>query len=273
MQRIGGDERIIHPRAPRDFDFAAHSSTICSMGYDVYSGMRHGRLTVVRELERQNGHQRFECKCDCGNTAILRGSHFYPERRFCTRSCPLLTDHRLDDISGQHFGIWRAIKPVGFRMISGKKRRIWLCECECGTRRELNGEMLTGGTSKSCGCSIASKYTPEERLRTKREISARSARKHAARVRAAKIRYERKLSMATPVWLTKEHWAEMDAIYANARKLTRKTGVRHEVDHIVPLNGKLVSGLHVPWNLQVLTQSENVAKSNRYADLHGDMEK
>ena len=62
-------------------------------------------------------------------------------------------------------------------------------------------------------------------------------------------------------------WADKKAIeefYALARKMTEETGVPHEVDHIIPLHGKLVSGLHVESNLQVITEAANCTKSNKY---------
>lgn len=63
-------------------------------------------------------------------------------------------------------------------------------------------------------------------------------------------------------------WADKDAIlrfYEEAARLTRETGIPHEVDHIVPLQGDLVSGLHVPENLQVIPRSLNRSKQNRWA--------
>lgn len=67
---------------------------------------------------------------------------------------------------------------------------------------------------------------------------------------------------ATPPWLTKDQRKEILGYYERSRELTITTGVCHEVDHMVPLQGKTVCGLHVPWNLQVLTKSDNVRKSN-----------
>lgn len=66
-----------------------------------------------------------------------------------------------------------------------------------------------------------------------------------------------------PPWLTKAHRSAIRAVYREARRLTQDTGIQHHVDHIVPLRGRDVSGLHVPWNLQVLTAKENITKSNR----------
>lgn len=69
---------------------------------------------------------------------------------------------------------------------------------------------------------------------------------------------------ATPAWLSSEQQNEIVAFYEEARSLTKKTGIRHEVDHIVPLKGVYVSGLHVPWNLRVITKADNMAKGNSY---------
>jgi hypothetical protein len=71
---------------------------------------------------------------------------------------------------------------------------------------------------------------------------------------------------ATPRWITIDEKTLMKKLYIEARKLTKLTGVMYVVDHIVPLRGESVCGLHVPWNLRVITQEENLLKSNKLVD-------
>lgn len=69
------------------------------------------------------------------------------------------------------------------------------------------------------------------------------------------------MASATPVWANRKAIA---AIYAEARTLTLKTGIRHEVDHIVPIQGSKVCGLHVEYNLKILTKTENIKKHSKF---------
>ena len=73
----------------------------------------------------------------------------------------------------------------------------------------------------------------------------------------------RRFRSATPPWLTKEQKNAMKQLYIEAQRLTKLTGERYVVDHIVPLINDEVCGLHVPWNLRVITQDENLVKSNK----------
>ena len=73
----------------------------------------------------------------------------------------------------------------------------------------------------------------------------------------------RRYRQATPTWLTQEQRNDIKQLYIEARKLTKLTEVKYEVDHIVPLINDDVCGLHVPWNLQVLTKDENLRKANK----------
>lgn len=74
----------------------------------------------------------------------------------------------------------------------------------------------------------------------------------------------------TPVWLTDADKNEMEKFYERAAQLSTSTGIKHHVDHIIPLQGKTVSGLHVPQNLQVLNHIENIRKKNKYEEWNSD---
>jgi 5-methylcytosine-specific restriction endonuclease McrA len=73
----------------------------------------------------------------------------------------------------------------------------------------------------------------------------------------------RRFRDATPPWLSAEQKLEIRFHYRLAIALSRSTKIPHAVDHIIPLQGDDVCGLHVPWNMEVITQEENLKKSNK----------
>ena len=96
-----------------------------------------------------------------------------------------------------------------------------------------------------------------------KEINARAGKKWASNNKGKRnaIDMKRKAALIqrTPKWA---NTGKIQEYYIRAEKLTRETGIKHEIDHIIPLQGKLISGLHVHNNLQILTQSENRSKKN-----------
>jgi len=76
----------------------------------------------------------------------------------------------------------------------------------------------------------------------------------AAKRKAAKLQ-------RTPAWVDFE---AIKAVYAEAHRLEELDGIPRHVDHVIPLQGELVSGLHIASNLKILTAEENLSKSNKF---------
>ena len=91
-------------------------------------------------------------------------------------------------------------------------------------------------------------------------------------VRADTKARRRKHRQATPLWLTRKQKSEIRQMYQIAIIMTKTTGEQYVVDHIVPLRSDAVCGLHVPWNLRVMTQEENLKKSNKLLDTPQNQE-
>lgn len=106
------------------------------------------------------------------------------------------------------------------------------------------------------------KKSPENRQRLYERIREYEKSKPWMR-RQIKHRHKGRLKAATPSWLTREQLKEMDAVYM----VCSWYGGTHQVDHIVPIGGKVVCGLHVAWNLQVIPALTNQRKSNKFEEV------
>jgi len=73
--------------------------------------------------------------------------------------------------------------------------------------------------------------------------------------------YRAKKLQACPVWADLK---KIKDIYKEAARMRQETGLDYEVDHIIPLQGREVCGLHIAENLQIILQHDNASKSNKF---------
>jgi len=122
--------------------------------------------------------------------------------------------------------------------------------------RELNKERVASTKQKYAETNALkiAKYIKEYGKINSVKLKAIRAKRRAAKLKAA------------PRWLTTEDRRQIQEFYEIAQAFRLYTGQEYHVDHIVPLQGKNVCGLHVPWNLQVIPAKENLRKSNKFSE-------
>ena len=162
-----------------------------------------------------------------------KGLHTYPKEKKCCPECSKLNAklwrHANADRNNANIKAWRDANPERFKSIMKSCVQKW------------------------------SEVNPERKKTNLRRWQLANPDKctfHANKRRAQKLH-------ATPPWLSEEHWLEIEQYYDMAKELQWLSEEPLEVDHIVPLQGENVSGLHVPWNLQILPKSLNGSKGNR----------
>jgi hypothetical protein len=129
---------------------------------------------------------------------------------------------------------------------------------------------------KECAYDKRAKYEKSEaytewKAKNKKKVASNWQKRNKGTVNANTRKRQAALLNRTPSWLTEFDLLKMKCLYQVAAMRTKESGEEWHVDHILPLQGKKVSGLHVPQNLTVIRGSENIRKSNRYnADYEED---
>ena len=118
------------------------------------TGQKFGKLTVVKRTtnpknNKKDRHSYWLCDCDCGNTVIVVGTSLTSGT---TKSCGCIRNDKYIDITGQRFGRLTVIKKVDKPDGLLNRNCYWLCLCDCGNKKIINGRSLRNGSTNSCGC-------------------------------------------------------------------------------------------------------------------------
>lgn len=188
--------------------------------------------------------------------------------RKCTREA------KLDLTQRKHLDALRAPIPPGFKRCAvckkncpketfrkDRKLKDGLCSYCRPCSREKNRLWKLKNLDKAHGAVRRWKAANSEQCKAKNQEWVKA---NPHKLRSARASRKASKSRRTPEWLTPADFERMALIYDLAKGMEYATGIPHHVDHIIPLRGKLVSGLHCPSNLQIITAAENCSKSNRW---------
>ena len=266
----------------------------------IQPGDKFGHWHILSATEKRGSRKQWLCRCSCEKQTKKAVDH-YNLITGKSRSCGCLISQApnrgglsTDIVPGTKFGRL-TIKEEAPRSNTAKRR--WICTCSCGSAPVIISQShLRTGHTQSCGClkkevTIARNTTHglSHTLEYKRELIRKDPEKYNARCREYYARHKEEASVrhsrwcktnqekchthnaerrarklqATPAWdkeKTREVFLELSR---QARALYKETGVAYHIDHIVPLKGKNVSGLHVWNNFQLIPATDNMSKGCR----------
>jgi hypothetical protein len=152
-------------------------------------------------------------------------------------------------------------KNCGEPLAEGKRSHAVFCDVTCKKQAE-HKRRITNGEKREANRVRAKLWREQNKERAKAAVENwHKENPERASFHKAKYRYTR--MDATPSWLTEGQLLDMANLHVLCRKLEDLTPAKYHVDHIIPLQGKNVCGLNVPWNLQVLEAGINMGKGNR----------
>lgn len=134
------------------------SESMIGKNLEDLSGQRFGRWTVLYRapLKIDSKAKRpatyWHCKCDCGTERDVAASSL---KCGSSLSCGCLKIGRLSkdrNLVGKQFGRWTVLSKADSKFMCGRSWKMWRCECQCGTIRDVTEQSLIRSTSTSCGC-------------------------------------------------------------------------------------------------------------------------
>lgn len=200
------------------------------------------------------------------------------------------------NLINQHFGKLLAVKNLGSKATgqSKKIRCFWKCLCDCGNETIVSSSHLTSGHTKSCGCLLKKTIIERNKSKEMRQKVSKTLKKiyedpknhpcyidgrwsdrefqnqlqrqwkynNKGKVNAMTAKRRAAKLQATPSWADLNY---IESIYKICSDMNQRAGrTLFHVDHEIPLQGKIVCGLHVENNLQILLASENLYKNNTF---------
>lgn len=142
-----------------------------------------------------------------------------------------------------------------FLVIKGRLPASYCVECYKKQKREYSQKNLVNENGHKRDWATRNKHKVAEARKKWRQ-------ENAGVLKAGKSNRKKHINQATPKWLTSFHYQCISAFYEIAH--ARSAGpVKYHVDHIIPIRGKNVCGLNVPWNLETLKAEENMKKGNK----------
>lgn len=126
------------------------------------AGQRFGDWVVLGFSKSLRGNSFWICRCQCGKEQEVKGARLRSGKSTGCHSCCCLRAKSPEDLSGKVFGKWTVIS-MSLRRIRLHVK--WLCQCDCGNKREICGSTLKSGGSKGCReCN----HKQKERIATSR---------------------------------------------------------------------------------------------------------